>query len=123
MIRNCGILKMGFEDGDAESSSALALVEEVYRIYTSKEPEYAPDQPAVKCFMERMSHNLQRPPVEFMGLLDTVGDLGVPKLNSGPGVSTGSPLQMYLPVCAMPWTVQQAAWQVAYRHVYPPPYS
>lgn len=90
MIHNCGILDIG----KAPVRNNLdALVEDVYNIYTNNNQDYLPDSEASKNFRIRLSHctpgsdRLVKPPIEYLGLLDTVGALGVPKVNSGPGVS------------------------------------
>jgi hypothetical protein len=59
----------------------------VYRMYRSRDEQYHPDSGYAKEFKARFSHARGRPPVKFLGLLDTVGALGVPNINPGVGLS------------------------------------
>ncbi|KAK9904302.1 hypothetical protein WJX75_008873 [Coccomyxa subellipsoidea] len=54
---------------------------EVYAIYRSTDPSYSPD--FFHQFKAAKSHVTEVPPIRFMGLLDTVGALGVPQVNPG----------------------------------------
>ncbi|KAF9273038.1 hypothetical protein BGZ68_001881 [Mortierella alpina] len=81
MINNCGILKQMNSAGRLD----LRLCDEVYRIYRSRAPEDHPQAARILRFKQRASYDVPTP-VKFMGLLDTVGSLGVPTLNAGIGL-------------------------------------
>ncbi|KAK3805684.1 MAG: hypothetical protein J3R72DRAFT_408762 [Linnemannia gamsii] len=81
MINNCGILKQKNNAGPLD----LRLCDQVYRIYRSRAPEDHPKAARVLKFKEHASYNV-RTPVKFMGVMDTVGGLGVPTLDAGIGV-------------------------------------
>ncbi|KAF1345567.1 hypothetical protein BDV97DRAFT_379420 [Delphinella strobiligena] len=74
MINNCGILKHPSED----------LCKEVYNIYTSPYPEDRPWSEQSTMFRARASWS-DETPVKFMGLLDTVGSIGIPTIDAGNG--------------------------------------
>jgi hypothetical protein len=78
MINNCGIInktKIGDDD--------IIYYEEIYKIYRSRDPEDNPNSIGVNNFKRKFSYNTNKPPIKFMGLLDTVGSLGIPKINPG----------------------------------------
>jgi hypothetical protein len=80
MINNCGILdksKSNEEDRDN------ILFEEIYKIYRSKNKNDKPNSIETIKFKNKFSHITNKPPIKFMGLLDTVGSLGIPKIKSG----------------------------------------
>lgn len=79
MINNCGIIKKR----STHEETAL-LCEEVYKIYRRPDQEDAPGSPQMFDFRDKVSHHV-RSPVNFMGLFDTVGSLGIPKFNAGIG--------------------------------------
>ena len=89
MINNCGIVrKSGRPDEDVS-----LLCEEVYRIYRSRDAVNAPHSLQSEEFRRRNSHPLigdgdvpRDPPVRFMGILDTVGELGIPTFTGGVGL-------------------------------------
>ncbi|KAG0347173.1 hypothetical protein BG005_000344, partial [Podila minutissima] len=82
MINNCGIIKqVGFTVQTVDN-----LCNEVYRIYRSPFPEDHPKGDNSLLFRTRVSHDVHTP-IKFMGLLDTVGAMGVPKLDSGIGLT------------------------------------
>ncbi|KAI6810260.1 hypothetical protein KC332_g12972 [Hortaea werneckii] len=91
MINNCGIVKPSQERGAVSQLQAAFetkfLCEEVYRIYRSPYEEDKPNTPKMKAFRDKWSYseveNPTQPPVKFMGLIDTVGSLGIPRLNPG----------------------------------------
>lgn len=68
LIRNSGILKRGHEDFEKD---ALAL-------YCGYDPGTTPD--AEKCMEFRAAHSYE-PDIEFVGVWDTVGALGIPGLD------------------------------------------
>ncbi|KAK9846504.1 hypothetical protein WJX81_005492 [Elliptochloris bilobata] len=85
MINNWGIL-------DRSQPAVAAQLDEfccaLYRHYRSRDAQYVPGSPYVAEYQAKYCHKLQgRPPIKFMGLLDTVGALGVPNLAAGIGVS------------------------------------
>ncbi|KAF9964398.1 hypothetical protein BGZ70_006540 [Mortierella alpina] len=80
MINNCGLIRT-FTDRTIDS-----LCNEVYLIYRSPYPEDCPKSRSSLEFRRRVSHNVSMP-IKFMGLLDTVGAMGVPKLDSGIGLT------------------------------------
>ena len=91
MINNCGIVKP-YKEREAVSqlqaaSETKSLCEEVYRIYRSPHEEDKPNTPKMKAFRDKWSHSevedTEQAPVKFMGLIDTVGSLGIPRLNPG----------------------------------------
>ncbi|KAG0010699.1 hypothetical protein BGZ81_002605 [Podila clonocystis] len=104
MINNCGILKRRDEDGrrldEANTGGALntreiTLCREVYKIYRSPDPEDHPKHQRSLDFRNMASYTLapepgstllSRPPIKFMGLFDTVGSRGIPKLDAGIGL-------------------------------------
>jgi len=59
----------------------------VYRMYRSRDEQYHPSSRYAAEFKARFSHARGRPPIKFLGLLDTVGALGVPNINPGVGLS------------------------------------
>ncbi|KAG0299105.1 hypothetical protein BGZ98_010336 [Dissophora globulifera] len=82
MINNCGIIKTGIRT----MQTINTLCNEVYQIYRSPYPEDRPHSESSKKFRKRVSHDVYTP-IKFMGLLDTVGAMGVPKLDSGIGLT------------------------------------
>ncbi|KAI5194053.1 hypothetical protein E4T39_08810 [Aureobasidium subglaciale] len=76
MINNCGIVKNPSRD----------LCDQVYRIYSSPYDADKPSSAQSKEFREKASWNVATP-VKFMGLLDTVGSIGIPSLDAGNGPS------------------------------------
>jgi hypothetical protein len=72
MINNCGILK------------ELPLCDEVYKIYRSPYDSDRPNTDEMKLFKAKASHDVQTP-IKFMGIIDTVGSAGIPKLDAGVG--------------------------------------
>mmetsp|Transcript_15319 Transcript_15319/g.46279 ORF Transcript_15319/g.46279 Transcript_15319/m.46279 type:complete len:475 (-) Transcript_15319:963-2387(-) len=91
MINNWGIIdasKVKEGHGDVVSSKVLGhLCDTVYSQYRSRDPAYAPNGTFAKRFIEAYGHDLiGRPPVRFMGLIETVGALGVPRVDSGVGL-------------------------------------
>ncbi|KAF2190659.1 hypothetical protein K469DRAFT_747105 [Zopfia rhizophila CBS 207.26] len=72
MINNCGIIKDKTKEG---------LIKQVYDLYRSPHTVNQPWSAEMIEFRKRVSHQLSNPPVKFMGMFDTVGSRGVPKLN------------------------------------------
>lgn len=88
MINNCGIIK---KRDTAEAT--ISLCEEVYQMYRSRDEEDAPSSAKMIQFREKASWNLlddangrRVSPVKFMGLIDTVGSLGIPRIDAGIGL-------------------------------------
>ncbi|KAL1801274.1 hypothetical protein ACET3X_001616 [Alternaria dauci] len=83
MINNCGILKRRPEYTDIE---VQRLCYEVFRIYRSN---LAVDEPNSTESMRRKGLGDRvwqvKRPIRFMGIIDTVGALGIPRLNAGIG--------------------------------------
>ena len=79
-----GLLKPLSEDSRMEPDPICA---EVYRMYRSRDKQFHPDAKYPGDFKEKYCLNLgTRPAIKFMGLLDTVGSLGVPTVNAGYGL-------------------------------------
>ena len=85
MINNCGILdRTKIEiDGKSDGFVLHRACTQVYRIYRSRDPQDHPDSPDAVKFRGTHSHSTRLPPIRFMGMLDCVGSLGVPKLDPG----------------------------------------
>ena len=82
MINNFGILDRGKPEVELDT-----FCTEVYRMYRSRDKHFHPDAPYPAEFREKYCVQLNgRAPIKFMGLLDTVGSLGVPKVNAGFGL-------------------------------------
>lgn len=86
MINNCGILKRKTNNNNGLTGEENDLCNDVYKIYRSPDPEDRPDAQIIREFRTKASYNVLTP-VKFMGLLDTVGSLGVPKLDAGVGLT------------------------------------
>ncbi|RYP50475.1 hypothetical protein DL769_010941 [Monosporascus sp. CRB-8-3] len=71
MINNCGIVQDRTND---------ILIKEVYDIYRRPYAVHHPASEESREFRQRVSYNV-RTPVKFMGIFDTVGARGLPKLN------------------------------------------
>ena len=80
MINNIGIIKN-------INSNVDDLCEFAYYMYRSKDPQYAPGGNYADEFKVAYSHSYNYPPIKFMGLMDTVGSLGIPKIDSGVSLS------------------------------------
>lgn len=76
MINNCGIVKQPTRD----------LCDQVYRVYSSPYDADKPCSEQSKNFRKKASWDVPTP-VKFMGLLDTVGSIGIPSLDAGNGPS------------------------------------
>lgn len=83
MINNCGIIKRRKDYTDAEVSR---LCYEIFRTYRSSLPVDAPKSEECKRWkgLEDRVWQVKRP-VRFMGIIDTVGALGIPRLSAGVG--------------------------------------
>jgi hypothetical protein len=79
MINNCGIVKARESEEEMED-----LVGEVYAIYRSPYPEDTPTSKKSIRFRSTASYDAVSP-IRFMGIIDTVGSLGIPQLNAGVG--------------------------------------
>lgn len=83
MINNCGIIKRLPEYTEKEVQT---LCYEVFRTYRSALPVDAPKSD--ECQRWKGDNDRvwqQKKPIRFMGLIDTVGALGIPRLNAGIG--------------------------------------
>ena len=84
MINNFGILEKG---NPALLQKLDTFCNEVYRMYRSRDERYHPNAPYPAEFKANYCVKLRgRPPIKFMGLLDTVGSLGVPVVIAGLGL-------------------------------------
>jgi hypothetical protein len=76
MINNCGIIR---------DKTNAALIREVYGLYRSPYAVDEPSSPEMQQFRITASHPVATP-IKFMGIFDTVGSRGIPKLNYDTGV-------------------------------------
>ncbi|KAE8857750.1 hypothetical protein PTNB73_08998 [Pyrenophora teres f. teres] len=83
MINNCGIIKQRKEYTDAD---LYRLCFEVFRTYRSNLPSDAPGSDECQRWkgLDDKVWQVKRP-IRFMGVIDTVGALGIPRLNAGIG--------------------------------------
>jgi hypothetical protein len=79
MINNCGIVKPRQSEQETEDLVGLA-----YAIYRSPYLEDAPSSEKSIRFRSAVSHDAVSP-IKLMGLIDTVGSLGIPRLDAGVG--------------------------------------
>jgi hypothetical protein len=83
MINNCGIIKVLPDYTDAE---VQRLCYEVFRTYRSNLPVDAPKSKECQRWKGLGDRVWQvKRPIRFMGVIDTVGALGIPRLNAGVG--------------------------------------
>lgn len=75
MINNCGIVR---------NRQDRPLIRQIYGLYRSPYPVNKPSSPEMEKFRLSVSHPVPTP-IKFMGLLDTVGSLGIPRVNSDTG--------------------------------------
>ena len=95
MIHNWGILSRAKilaaagKDPAAKDSFTRRLCATVYAQLRSPDEVYKPKNEFARKFKQAYCYDLEKapPPVKFMGLLDTVGALGIPLINSGVGLS------------------------------------
>ncbi|KAF3048669.1 hypothetical protein E8E11_003056 [Didymella keratinophila] len=85
MINNCGIIRRQKDTLSSEQIGRLCY--EVFRTYRSSLPIDAPQSEQSK----RRRHNADKvwqvkQPIRCMSVIDTVGSLGIPRLNAGIGV-------------------------------------
>lgn len=91
MISNCGIinrdqvLTLPNPSNRPDDDRILDLCTEVYRTYRSDLPVDRPDSPRCRALRARPFIWQVAQPIRFMGLIDTVGGLGIPFLNAGIG--------------------------------------
>ncbi|KAF4460715.1 hypothetical protein FALBO_12493 [Fusarium albosuccineum] len=98
MINNCGIVKpiISSDGTTVNEEETKLLCHQVYKIYRSDDPISDPHSPQSVRFRQEKSWPLigdekpgdrrLRPPVKFLGLLDTVGSLGIPDFVGGVGL-------------------------------------
>lgn len=92
MINNCGIIKRLTEYTREEVDT---LCYEVFRTYRSTLPVDKPSSDECQRFRGDDTRVWQvDQPIRFMGLIDTVGALGIPKLNAGIGIDW-SPFEFF----------------------------
>ncbi|KAI4660774.1 uncharacterized protein J4E79_005342 [Alternaria viburni] len=83
MINNCGIIKRLPSYSDAE---VQRLCYEVFRTYRSNLPVDAPKSEECQRWKGLGDRVWQvKRPIRFLGIIDTVGALGIPRLNAGIG--------------------------------------
>ncbi|KAH7142139.1 hypothetical protein EDB81DRAFT_653804 [Dactylonectria macrodidyma] len=75
MINNCGIIKAATNE---------SLINQIYGIYRSPHAVDHPSSPEMRKFRQNASYAV-RSPIKFMGIFDTVGSRGVPKVNYDTG--------------------------------------
>ncbi|KAG0280241.1 hypothetical protein BGZ97_009444, partial [Linnemannia gamsii] len=85
MINNCGIIKYERDNHQIDDATIDDLCNEVYRIYRSPNKDDKPLSEEMQVFKARASHTTATP-IKFMGLLDTVGSLGLPRFEGGVGL-------------------------------------
>ena len=71
LINNCGIIR---------TPAHQHLIDLAYDLYRSPHAVHRPSSPEMVLFRANVSH-ARRTPIKFMGIFDTVGSRGVPKLN------------------------------------------
>lgn len=100
LINNCGILnkeklpkknvQRPLEENAQKSLEKLLeektqkICEDFYEYYKSRDEDYEPDKMRVQ--LKNICHITTKPPIKFMGLIDTVGALGIPKIDPERGV-------------------------------------
>ena len=77
MINNFGIVN----NEGVTDQTLNDLCNTVYLMYRSRDPLYAPKGASALEFRQAYSYGYDYPPIEFMGLFDTVGSLGIPKID------------------------------------------
>lgn len=83
MINNCGIIKRLPEYSEEQLDT---LCTEVFRTYRSPLPSDAPKSKACRHWKGDTGKVWQvKRPIRFMGLIDTVGALGIPRVSAGVG--------------------------------------
>jgi hypothetical protein len=83
MINNCGIIKVL---PDYTPDEVQRLCYDVFRTYRSPLPQDKPHSDDCEHLKGDATHVWQvKRPIRFMGLIDTVGALGIPRLNAGIG--------------------------------------
>ncbi|PSN75223.1 hypothetical protein BS50DRAFT_596263 [Corynespora cassiicola Philippines] len=83
MINNCGIIK---RHADLDGEELDTLCKQVYRTYRSTLPvDHPKSERCVRMKGDQAHVWPVKRPIRFMGLLDTVGALGIPRLNAGIG--------------------------------------
>ncbi|KAF2624515.1 hypothetical protein BU25DRAFT_347798 [Macroventuria anomochaeta] len=89
MINNCGIIRR--QNNKLNSEQVDQLCYEVFRTYRSNLPIDAPQSEQ----SSRRRHNAEKvwqvkQPIRCMSVIDTVGSLGIPRLNAGVGIDWAS---------------------------------
>ncbi len=84
MINNCGIIRRLEEYTNDEIDR---LCNEVFRTYRSERPADAPQSKECRRLRGDKGRVWEtKQPIRFMGLIDTVGALGIPRINAGIGI-------------------------------------
>ncbi|OAL47866.1 hypothetical protein IQ07DRAFT_106044 [Pyrenochaeta sp. DS3sAY3a] len=79
MINNCGIIRR--QQHRLNSEKVDLLCSEIYRIYRSHLPIDSPSSYEMKRYRDNANHVWQvNQPIRFMGLIDSVGPLGLPRI-------------------------------------------
>ncbi|KAH7021536.1 uncharacterized protein B0I36DRAFT_334644 [Microdochium trichocladiopsis] len=63
-----------------QNPANIALIDQAYSLYRNPHPIHHPSSPEMVDFRSRVSHAV-RTPIKFMGIFDTVGSRGIPRLN------------------------------------------
>ncbi|KAK4032303.1 hypothetical protein C8A01DRAFT_50880 [Parachaetomium inaequale] len=84
MINNCGIIR---------NRANQDLIKQAFDVYQNPHPVHHPSSEEMRAFRANASYPVQSP-VKFMGLFDTVGGRGVPRLNYNSGTGFEWP-QLY----------------------------
>lgn len=99
MINNCGLIShevitkhLGSPPSDLDMNDIL---ERAYFYYRDRSSVYLPNSEYMMEWKRHHSRVMNRPPVKFMGLFETVGALGIPSLNPGTGVDYLGSLNFY----------------------------
>ncbi|KAJ4350467.1 Mediator of RNA polymerase II transcription subunit 7 [Didymosphaeria variabile] len=125
MINNCGILR-----GEATQSAEEldTLCQEVYRTYRSPLAVDHPQSERCRSMKSDISSVWQvNQPIRFMGLIDTVGALGIPRLNAGIGFNYKE-FELYdqkvssaVQVVYHALSLHERTWELQPCFIYPPP--
>jgi hypothetical protein len=86
MINNCGIIKSPSCLSSYTTNEIQRLCYDVFRTYRSPLPQDKPHSDECEHLKGDATHVWQvKRPIRFMGIIDTVGALGIPRLNAGIG--------------------------------------
>jgi uncharacterized protein (DUF2235 family) len=71
LINNCGIIR---------DTTNTGLIDQAYDLYRNPHLVHHPSSTEMRAFRTQVSYDL-RTPIKFMGIFDTVGSRGIPRLN------------------------------------------